>query len=347
MYFFSGMRASPHREAVAALLRANEGNANIAMKLNISIRTVQRVAKQLREKGHVKESPKAGRPRTVNTRKMRDIIKKRIKRNDELSLNKMAAELKISRGSLQNIVKNELKLRSYRLRQGQYLTDAAKANRLQKCKNLLKFFQVRRFEDVLWTDEKVFTVEVAHNSQNHRQLLSPTLKNTLARKIRTRTHFPKSLMVWGGITATSKTPLIFIEKNVKINAQVYQEVIIKKAVIPWSKKNPNMIFQQDWAPAHAAKTTMALIERDLPSHLSKEEYPSNSPDLNPLDFSIWGFMEESLKNKKMTSLVQLRRQLTAAWAKLDDDYLRRTVSSVVPRLKACIKAEGSNFESFL
>ncbi|CAP25503.1 Protein CBG08445 [Caenorhabditis briggsae] len=43
----------------------------------------------------------------------------------------------------------------------------------------------------------------------------------------------------------------------------------------------------------------------------------------------------------------LKAALLKAWDDLDDDYLRRTVASVPARLKACIKAEGSNFEYLL
>lgn len=157
------MRAYPHREAVAALLKAEEKTSVITRKLNINIKTVQRLAKQLKTKGHVKEKPKTGKPRTVNTRALRKIIKKRIYRNDEIILNKMAKELKVFWGSIQNIVKSELGLRSYRLRQGQFLSDPSKLNRLQKSKKLLQFFKAGRLGYVLWSDEKIFTVEVAHN----------------------------------------------------------------------------------------------------------------------------------------------------------------------------------------
>ena len=341
------MQACPHREAIAMLLKAGESKAAISRKLKTNIRTVQRLAKQLQEKGNVKEKPKKGRPRSVNTPNIRKLIKQRIDRNDERSLGKMAKELKISDWSVRNIVKKELGLCSYRLRQGQFLTDDAKFNRIQKAKRLLCFFKTARIEDVLWSDEKIFTIEVAHNSQNHRQLMSPAQKNTLKRKIRTRGLFPKGLMVWGGVTADSKTQLVFIDKSVKINAQIYQDQILKNAVIPWSRKNPNMTFQQDWAPAHGAKSTMDLIRRELPSHFTKEDWPSNSPDLNPLDFSVWGLLEERLRHKKIANLGQLEKELIAAWNDIDTNYLRATVGSVIPRLKACIKAKGSNFEHLL
>lgn len=238
-------------------------------------------------------------------------------------------------------------LKSYRLFKGQYLTEAAKQKRVDKCQEMLKFLKVRRISDILWSDEKIFTLERAHNSQNYRQLLSPSQKNTRKRRIATKSLFPKGVMVWGGISADGKTPLIFIDKNVKINDQVYQDEVLKKAVVPWAQKKPNMIFQQDWAPAHGAKTTINFMQQNLPCFLDKNLWPPNSPDLNPLDFSVWGVMEDKLRTRKITSLDALKRELIKIWDSLDTDYLRRTVDSVVPRLEACIKAKGANFESFM
>ena len=255
---------------------------------------------------------KSGRPRTVNTRRTRAIIKKRIGRNDSISLNKIAQSLRIARSSVKSIVRNELKLRSYRLLKGHQLTYEPKMHRLKKCKESLKMFKVRRLEDVLRSDEKIFTVEVAHNPQNYRQLISPMMKNSRKRRIATKSLFPKKEMVWGGITANGKTPLVLIAKNVKINAQVYQDEFLKKVFLKLKQQNCNMIFQQDWAPAHKAKTTIAYPEANFPGYLTKDQWPAYSPDLNPLEFSAWGFLEKKLKNKKITDLNQLQRELVQA-----------------------------------
>ena len=154
-------------------------------------------------------------------------------------------------------------------------------------------------------------------------------------------------MVWSGISASGKTPLLFIDKNVKINSKVYQKEILKKAVVPWKRNHLNFIFQQDWAPAHRAKTTIQFLETKIGSFLTKDLWPTNSPDLNPLDFSVWSFMEEQLRSRNIKNLVTLRRELTKIWNNLDDNYLRRTIDSIKKRINACIKADGDHFEKFL
>ncbi|GFS84128.1 DDE_3 domain-containing protein [Trichonephila clavipes] len=65
--------------------------------------------------------------------------------------------------------------------------------------------------------------------------------------------YPKSAMVWGGICASDKTPLVFVEKGVKINQIVYRRDIIEAVVLPWHFGNVNWMLQQDSAPVCKVK----------------------------------------------------------------------------------------------
>ena len=44
-------------------------------------------------------------------------------------------------------------------------------------------------------------------------------------------------MVWGGICASGKTPLVFVEKEVKINQEVYRRDILEAVVLPWAQQH--------------------------------------------------------------------------------------------------------------
>uniref|UniRef100_A0A8R1EDB9 Tc1-like transposase DDE domain-containing protein n=1 Tax=Caenorhabditis japonica TaxID=281687 RepID=A0A8R1EDB9_CAEJA len=75
-------------------------------------------------------------------------------------------------------------------------------------------------------------------------------------------------------------------------------------------------------------------------------WPASSPDLNPMDFSVWGMLE-GRSRESFATVDDLKAALEVAWASIDDGYLRRTVNSVKKRLRACVKARGSNFEILL
>ena len=157
----------------------------------------------------------------------------------------------------------------------------------------------------LFSDEKIITIEQIHNHQNDRvyaanlQSIDPNVKFV------TRRQGPLSVMVWAGICSTGKTPLVFIEKGVKIHQEVYQSKILENVLLPWSQThfgNQRWIFQQDSAPSHRAKLTVEWLRKNVPDFITPQEWPPYSPDLNPMDFSIWSILRSKACSTSHTSL---------------------------------------------
>ena len=54
-------------------------------------------------------------------------------------------------------------------------------------------------------------------------------------------------------------------------------------------------FQQDRAPAHTARETVDLLKHETPDFISPSLWPPNrpnTPDLNPVDYAVWGIMQD-------------------------------------------------------
>ena len=49
------------------------------------------------------------------------------------------------------------------------------------------------------------------------------------------------------------------------------------------------IIQQDSAPAHRACNTQRLFELATPAFIPPDRWPTNSPDLNPVDYKMEQF----------------------------------------------------------
>ena len=106
------------------------------------------------------------------------------------------------------------------------LSEATKKKRLDRAKVLVKKLVDGTQPQVLWTDEKLFTVQAVHN--HHDRIWLPVNMVPVER----RSSFA-SVMVWAGATSKGlKTPLIFIEEGVKINQTVYRRMLEEK-VLPW------------------------------------------------------------------------------------------------------------------
>uniref|UniRef100_A0A8R1I9N1 Uncharacterized protein n=1 Tax=Caenorhabditis japonica TaxID=281687 RepID=A0A8R1I9N1_CAEJA len=109
-------------------------SSDVARRLGNPYFTFRNVSASLQKYGTSFEKPKSERPRMINTRKFRGVIERII---DGLSLNKVAEELKIRRKTVQRIVKNKLKLKNYKLVQGQYLLDASKVRKLDQASKIV------------------------------------------------------------------------------------------------------------------------------------------------------------------------------------------------------------------
>ncbi|GFW96735.1 DDE_3 domain-containing protein [Trichonephila clavipes] len=129
----------------------------------------------------------------------------------------------------------------------------------------------QRWERFLFTDEKLFTVQQIHNSQNDR-IWCVDAPSTSA--IVEHRQYPKSVMVWGGICASGKTPSVFVEEGVEIYQKVYRRDIIEAVVLPWDQKhfgNSNWTLQQDSAPVCKVKQLLEWCKRNFPDMISSEE----------------------------------------------------------------------------
>ena len=61
----------------------------------------------------------------------------------------------------------------------------------------------------------------------------------------------------------------------------------------------NFIFQQDGAKTHTSGKSMEAIEKIGFSVIAPQKWPSNSSDLNPLDYFFWNEVEVHLNTKKI------------------------------------------------
>ncbi|PIC29926.1 hypothetical protein B9Z55_021341 [Caenorhabditis nigoni] len=298
--------------------------------------------------GTLKDMRRSGRPVTVTTPEAVKAVRERIRRNPERSMRKMASEYGMSSKSMRIIVRNKLHMIPYRIQKGAFLTDRNKQLRLKKAKELLRGTRTGTHLRTVFTDEKLFTVEANKNGQNNRILAIDYESACRKGKILNKTSHPAAVMVFGGICSDGKTPLLFVDVGAKINKEYYIERILKSEVLPWSQShfvNGNWTFQQDGAPAHTAKLTQEWCQANFPDFITKDQWPASSPDLNPMDYAVWGYLTQQVSTKNYPNLDALKKALTAAWDELDANYLRVVVDSYPKRLRAVIKAKGGRFEN--
>ena len=201
----------------------------------------------------------------------------------------MALEAGVSRTSMRRIIRDDLKMRPYKLQKRQLLSQATIDKRLERSKWIQNWFRQGTGASVIWTDEKLFTVQAVHNHQNDR-ILAKNIRNIpVNEKTMFRRQKPASVMVWAGVTSCGqKTPIIFIPEGVKVNQHVYKQML-EDQVLPWFEGQDwesSYCFQQDGAPSHTLKMVQKWCQEHFHSFWSKDLWPPSSPDLNVMDFAI-------------------------------------------------------------
>jgi len=58
------------------------------------------------------------------------------------------------------------------------------------------------------------------------------------------------------------------------------------------------MLQQDSAPAHRARETIKVLQREMPAFISPDLWHPNSPDLKPVNYKICGVMQDRVYQKK-------------------------------------------------
>ena len=114
-----------------------------------------------------------------------------------------------------------------------------------------------------------------------------------------------------------------------------------------------MYFQHDRAPSHYTRHVMQHLKDTFSnrwiSRGSTINWPLRSPDLTPLDFCLWGWMNSEVCRKKVDTQDELLVNIldVIACIKERQDALRRTTRHVLTRVAKCIDVDGGIFEHLL
>ena len=119
----------------------------------------------------------------------------------------------------------------------------------------------------------------------------------------THTQWPAKVNVWMGILGNQVIGAFFIDGC--LNGQKYLDMLIIMMIGPAlasQKANGQVIFQHDQAPSHVAREVVEFLNNSFSESWVGRNGPykwaPRSPDLSPLDFSLWGFLASKVFDLK-------------------------------------------------
>ena len=148
--------------------------------------------------------------------------------------------------------------------------------------------------------------------------------------------------IWG--------PYFFEEDNVTVtvNSDGYCEMLetFLRPKLNMLHDMDNVWFQQDGATAHTSRRAMGILRKMFPGHLIPLRgdigWPARSPDLNPCDFFLWGYLKSKMYINRPRSIEQFKDAIRQKITAVPHEMTRQLIDNFCERLRQCVENNGSH-----
>jgi hypothetical protein len=154
-------------------------------------------------------------------------------------------------------------------------------------------------------------------------------------------------MVSVAVSKMGKTKVVFVEPGVKIDSEYYCHQLLSNGLFPDIHARCglyNWTLQQDGAPSHRSAQTVAFLDAEGIDFIEPSMWPPNSPDLNPVDYAIWGALEECTYKHKPRNIEELKNVIKQEWQLLSQNLISKSISQWRQRLQFVVDNQGGHIE---
>jgi transposase len=251
-------------------------------------------------------------------------------------------------------LKKDLKRFPYKVQLKQLLTPSNKQQRLEFANELSSRMEKKRnglkVRSIHFSDEANFYLSGFVNSQNTRIWGLEQPHATV-----TKQNSKKKVMVWCAITSDGIIGPYFFTGNV--NAEIYLEMLrtyyipeLKKKKVDCSKN----FFQQDGATVHCTADVLQYLEQNFGKNIISRRcefaWPPYSPDLNPLDFFLWGHLKTLVyRDPAPTTVDELKKKIRDEIRKLNrnKEMFASVYDNFLVRIQQLYSKKGGYMEHVL
>ena len=310
---------------------------------------------RIKETGSVSRKEGTGREFTARTDGNIERVRSVMESNRDATCGDAVTATGISRASAQRILKRDLELKPLRKLKAQRVKPINQAKRLEICRRWDE--QIRTGEldlrKIYFTDEKLFRIGACPGGNNNlvvyvrKDLKKDQLPNDLILREDGTWQGGVSVMVALGMCYEGKGALRFVPAGAKINSKEYLE-IAKNTYLRDCRRYygfpPDCIFQQDGASSHTANVVQEFCREKFRRFWGKDDWPATSPDLNVLDYFVWGYIQAQLDKRKPRCEDTLMLAIIQSVEEMPLEMVQKAILGLAKRVKLCIQADGGVFK---
>jgi hypothetical protein len=347
MIFCYGLANGSNREARARYVQKYPTRRVPSQKL------FSKLFQRLAETGSLK--PRVidrGRTRSVRMPNMEERILRRVEEDPTTSVRRIAAAEGISHPLVWSIL-HEQSLYPYHIQRVQALRPPDYQARLVFCQWFLrKCVEDPHFiENILFTDEAGFTKNGIVNFHNT-HVWSDENPHVIE-EFRDQHQF--RINVWAGIVG-DRIIGPYVLPN-RLTGAIYHQFLSNELPIMLEEipllQRQRMWFMHDGAPPHF----LHIVRRHLTQAFNVQwigrggpvAWPARSPDLNPLDFWLWGHLKTLVYSTPVDDIQTLQDRIFNACRQISNQpgVFERVRDSLRRRIETCVRVNGNHIEQIL